>query len=268
LASELLGLRTRANLNREEIAEQTGINPATLYKIEKAQARPQPRTLKALLDLYHVDEEKREALTKLLRDAGQQTWLQPYNEELSAEYNTLMSFEAEASSFWTYQQGIIPGLLQTEAHARAVIRGMAPAATTEEVERRVTTRMQRQGVLDHLSLWAILDEAALRRQVGTPEEMREQITHLREANQRPGVTLQFHPFDAGPHPALLGSFVLLKFGEPELTDIVYIEGLTSDLFLDDEASVARYADTFEHLRAGAERPASTDAFLAELARRL
>jgi len=87
---------------------------------------------------------------------------------------------------------------------------MAPAATVEEVERRVTTRMQRQGVLENLALWAILDEAAVRRQVGTPEEMREQITHLREANQRPGVTLQIHPFDAGPHPALLGSFVLAQ----------------------------------------------------------
>lgn len=191
--------------------------------------------------------------------------MRPYQEDLTADYNTLMSFEAEASAFWTYQQGIVPGLLQTEAYARAVIRGMLPNATVEEVERRVQTRMQRQAALVDLSLWAILDEASLHRQAGTAKEMREQIDHLRTASQRPGLTIQVLPFDAGPHPALLGSFVILKFGEPGLTDIVYVEGLTSDLFLDDESAVARYTETFEYLRAGATSPIKTDAFLADLA---
>ena len=268
LASELAALRSKNDLSRELVQEQTGINPATLYRVETARTRPQARTLKALLDLYEVTSEKREGLMTLLREAGQQTWVRPYHEDLPAEYNTLMSFEEEASAFWTYQQGILPGLLQTEANARAVVRGMGPNLTEEEVERRVETRMQRQRVLDNLNLWAIIDEAALRRQVGTTEERRAQIEHLREAATRPGLTVQVLPYDAGPHPALVGSFVILKYGEPGLTDIVYIEGLTSDLFLDEEVAVARYIETFEYLRAGAASPVQTDALLTQLANEL
>jgi transcriptional regulator with XRE-family HTH domain len=269
LASELLALRQKANMNREEVAEHTGINPATLYKIEKAQARPQPRTLKALLHLYSVTQDKREALTALLREAGQQTWLQPYNEELSEEYNTLMSFEAEARALWTYQMSLIPGLLQTESYARTVLKGMAPLAGNEEIERRVETRLRRQEVLvkeTPLRLWAIVDEAALRRRVGDADTMRGQITHLHEVAQRPEVTLQVLSFDAGPHPAMLGAFVILKFDEPVAPDIVYTEGLSSDLFLDDEPAIVRYTETFDQLRAIAWSPSQTENFLARLAK--
>lgn len=268
LASELAALREQAGLNREEVLERTGINPATLYKIEKAQARPQGRTLKALLDLYEVDQAKRDALTSLQRNAGQQTWVQPYAEDLPVELNTLMGFEVEATAFWTYQQTNIPGLLQTEAHARTLIRGMLPDATDDEVERRVEIRMQRQTNLANLNLWAIVDEAAFHRQIGTRSDWQAQLNHLQELLQRPGLTLQVVPYDAGPHPAMLGSFVILKFGDPALTDIVYLEGLTSDLFLDDQASVARYLETFEHLRAQAASPIQTNTFLAEVAREL
>ncbi|MFC6886296.1 MULTISPECIES: DUF5753 domain-containing protein [Actinomadura] len=160
---------------------------------------------------------------------------------------------------------IIPGLLQTEDYARHVIRGMLPEASDDEVERRVETRMRRQAVLDGLKLWAIIDEAALRRQVGTPAEMRAQMEHLRQMMRRPGIVVQALPFEAGAHPAMLGAFAILKFIEPVAPDIVYVEGLSNDLFLDDDASIKRYADTFEHLRAGAASPASTNSLLRELA---
>lgn len=263
LGSELLALRGK--MSREEVQERTGINTVTLYRIETAKARPQSRTLRTLLDLYEVSEEKRKGLTTLLKEAGQKTWVQPYAEDLPAELNTLMSFEAEASAFWTYQQTMVPGLLQTEAYARTSIRGMLPDATEDEVERRVSTRMSRQGNLKNLNLWAVVDEGALRRNFGTPDEMRKQIEHLRQIAAQPGLTLQVVPYDAGPHPALLGSFVILKFGEPGLTDIVYLEGLTTDLFLDAEATVSVYTSAFEHLRARASSPSQTDSFLAEVA---
>lgn len=271
LASELLALRNESGLSRDDVQESTGINAATLYRIEMAKARPQPRTLKALLDLYGASDEKREGLSTLLRDAGQQTWLQPYQEDLPPEYNTLISFEAEAQQVWTYGMTIIPGLLQAEGYARHLIAGMLPDASDQEVERRVETRMRRQEVLSKknpLKLWAIVDEAALRRPAGSSDDMRAQVDHLRKAMQRPEVTLQILPFDAGPHPAMLGAFDILKFAEAGLSDIIYLEGLTNDLFLDDAVSAQRYAETFDYLRAGAASPVQTDSFLARVAESL
>ncbi|NDU73566.1 helix-turn-helix domain-containing protein [Actinomadura sp. DSM 109109] len=260
LASELLALRQDAGLTREAITERTGINQVTLYRIESARARPQARTLKALLDLYDVEQKKREALVLLLREAGQPHWLQPYQEGLSEQYNAFIGFEAEARSLRNYQMSFVPGLLQTENYARAIIRGVLPQATSEEVEQRVEARLHRQALLDAEgapSLWAIVDEAALRRQVGSSQTMRAQVARLREVMDRPQVTLQVLPLDAGPHPAMFGAFVILTFQEPVTSDIVYIEGLTGDLFLDDALRIERYSGTFDHLRALAASPAST-----------
>jgi transcriptional regulator with XRE-family HTH domain len=269
LASELLALRRDAGLTREAVTERTGINQVTLYRIEAAKARPQARTLRALLDLYGVDQKKREALVLLLREASQQNWLQPYQADLPEHYNAFIGFEVEARSLWTYQMTLVPGLLQIGDYARAVIKGMGPDLSSEEVERRVEARMHRQEVLikeDAPRLWAVVDEAALRRQVGSPQVMRAQVAHLQEYMERPEVTLQVLPFDAGPHPAMLGAFVVLKFDEPVTSDIVYIEGLSGDLFLDDTPSIERYISTFDHLRAIASSPTTTRKILASLAK--
>lgn len=268
LASELLSIRTHASLSREYVTEQTSINQATLYRIETAKARPQLRTLNTLMDLYEVEPAKREALRTLLREASQQSWLQPHLAGLPERYNTFISFEEEARQFWTYEMTIVPGLLQTEDYARAVIKGMLPHATDEEIEQRVEARMRRQAVLlkdPPLKLWAIVDEAALRRQVGSAAVMKAQIEYLRTVADRPEVTLQVLSFDAGPHPAMLGAFVLLKFDEPIAPDIVYVEALAGDLILDDAPSIERYTSTFEHLRAAAASPAITMRLLATLA---
>lgn len=271
LAAELLRLRKGADLTREDVAESTGINQATLYRIEMAKARPQARTLKTLLALYQVDDAKRDELAALLREAYKKGWLQPYHEDLSEQYNALIGFEAEAEWAWTYGMTLVPGLLQAEGYARALIRGMLPEATDEEVEQRVVARMNRQKVLtkeNPLRMWAVVDEAALRRHVGSPDDMRAQVEHLREASRRPEVTLQVLTYEAGPHPAMLGAFDILKFGEAAAPDIVYLEGLTNDLFLDDEPSLKRYVATFEHLRASSASPTASDKFLAAVAREI
>lgn len=260
LAAELLDLRRAAKLTREEVAERTQINAATLYRLETARVRPQVRTLTTLLDLYGVEQEKRDELLDLLRDSGQRGWLQTYAADLPGQYSAYISFEAEAQAVWNYESSFIPGLLQTENYARAVISGTLPEANQETIKNLVSARMQRQAVLTRdkpLKIWAILDEAVLRRRVGTPDERNEQLSHLLEVSQLPNVTLQVIPFEAGAHPGMPGSFVVMKFNGGIGTDVVYIDSMAGDLFLEEEKDVERYTLVFEHLRAVALSPTAS-----------
>jgi transcriptional regulator with XRE-family HTH domain len=257
-------------MNREEASAQTGINNATLYRIETARARPQMRTLTALLNLYGVDAEQREYLTILCRDAGKQGWLRPYHSDLPEEYTAYISFEAEAAGVRNYESLFIPGLLQTEEYARAVIRGGLPMAGEPEVEDRVQARMERQAVLTKeapLKLWAIIDEAALRRVVGGGKVMRTQLAHLADMVKVPNITFQVIPFDAGAHPGMPGAFVLMDFTDPMDTDLIYIDSMAGDLFLESDADVSRYSSIFDNLRAVALSPDASVTFVAELVSR-
>ena len=257
LAAELRSLRASSGLTRETIVERTGINAATLYRIEHGRVRPQTRTLRTLLDLYGVDEEHQAELVALLRDARQRGWLHAYQSELPEHYTTYIGFEGEAQSVWNYESLFVPGLLQTEDYARAVIRGGLPQASRDEVERRVEVRMERQAVLRNdnpLNLWSIVDEAALRRQVGGPEVMQAQFRHLVEVSELPHVTFQVIPFGAGAHPGMPGSFILLQFGDAAIPDVIYVDTMAGELFLEEVADVRRYKLVFEHLRAVAASP--------------
>ena len=257
LAAELRSLRASSGLTRETIVERTGINAATLYRIEHGRVRPQTRTLRTLLDLYGVDQEHQAELVGLLRDARQRGWLHAYQSELPEHYTTYIGFEGEAQSVWNYESLFVPGLLQTEDYARAVIRGGLPHASRDEVERRVEVRMERQAVLRNdnpLNLWSIVDEAALRRQVGGPEVMQKQFRHLVEVSELPHVTFQVIPFGAGAHPGMPGSFILLQFGDAAIPDVIYVDTMAGELFLEEVADVRRYKLVFEHLRAVAASP--------------
>ena len=268
LAAELRRLRTGAELSREDVEERTGINEATLYRIETARARPQRRTLVALLDLYGVTDPQRSDLLTLSRSADHQGWLQPYHAELPEEYTAYISFEAEARSVRNYESLYIPGLLQTEDYARAVIVGGLPTATHTEVEQRVQARLERQALLTRdkpLELWAIVDEAAIRRIVGGHEIMQAQLTHIVEAAQAPNVTFQMIPYDKGAHPGMAGSFVHMGFNDPLDPELVYVDSLAGDLFLEADADVRRYKLMFEHLQAAALSPRETSAELAKAA---
>ena len=257
LAAELRSLRDTSGLTRETVVERTGINAATLYRIEHGRVRPQTRTLRTLLDLYIVDHEKQAELVALLRDARQRGWLHAYQSELPEHYTTYIGFEGEAHSVWDYESLFVPGLLQTEDYARAVIRGGLPNASRDEVERRVEVRMERQTLLHNenpLKLWGIVDEAALRRQVGGPEVMQAQYQYLIEVSELPHVTFQVIPFDAGAHPGMPGSFILLRFGDAAIPDVIYVDTMAGELFLEEVADVRRYKLVFEHLRAVAASP--------------
>ena len=261
LAAELRGLRTAAGLTREEVSDQTGINPATLYRIETAKVRPQRRTLIALLDKYAVtDQGQRADLIALSRQAAQLGWLQAYESELPEQYTTYISFEAEARSVRNYESLFVPGLLQTEDYARAVIKGVLPLAHDTDIELRVHARLQRQESLrkkNPLRLWAILDEAALHRRIGGADVMASQLQALVAAATQPHVTLQVIPFDRGAHPGMPGSFVVMDFPDAADPALVYIDSMAGDLFLEREPDVRRYTVIFEHLQALALDPANS-----------
>jgi transcriptional regulator with XRE-family HTH domain len=268
LAAELRSLRASSGLTRDEVVERTGINVATMYRIEHARVRPQTRTLRTLLDLYGVEKEQQAELVGWLRDARERGWLHAYQSELPEQYTTFIGFEGEAESAWDYESLFVPGLLQTEDYARAVITGVLPFASRDEVERRVEVRMERQEVLRNdnpLQLWGIVDEAALRRQVGSSTVMRAQFRHLMEASELPNVTFQVIPFDAGAHAGMPGSFIVLQFTEEAIPDVIYIDSMAGDLFLEAESDVRRYKLVFEHLRAVSASPDASRSLLASLA---
>lgn len=265
LAAELRRLRAAAGVSREQVSEQTGINEGTLYRLETARARPQRRTLVALLDLYEVNGDARAALLDIAKGADDQGWLRPYHAELPEEYAAYISFEAEARAVRNYESLFVPGLLQTEDYARAVISGTLPMATGTEVEQRVQARTERQARLSAeppLGLWAIVDEAAIRRLVGGRTVMRGQLNRLLEAAGQPNVTFQVIPFDVGAHPGMPGSFVYMEFHDASDPELVYVDTLAGDLFLEAEADLHIYASMFDHLRAAALSPAGTKGLIS------
>jgi transcriptional regulator with XRE-family HTH domain len=267
LAAELRGLRESVPLTREDVAERTGISTVTLYRIEHARVRPQARTLGTLLDLYGVDADRKAALRTLLREARNRGWLQAYESLLPPQYTAYIGFEDEAASLWNYESLFVPGLLQTEDYVRAVTRAGMPTASSDEIDRRVEVRMQRQRVLGGdtpLELWAIVDEAAMRRQVGGREVMRAQLGHLIAASTLPQVTLQVVPYSAGAHAGMLGSFVLMNFADDAVPDVIYLDSMAGNLFLESDVEVRRYRLAFEHLRAVAESPDGSRAQLGAI----
>jgi transcriptional regulator with XRE-family HTH domain len=272
LAAELRRLRAAVGLTREEVTEHTGINEATLYRLEVAKARPQARTLTALLELYGVtDEGRRAELLALARQSGEQSWLQSFPSDLPEAYTTYISFEGEAQSLLNYECLFVPGLLQTEDYARAALQRGMPAATKEEIGRLIEARMSRQAVLARespLRLWAIVDEAALHRPVGGEKVMKAQLERLAESADLPQVTLQALPYGVGGHPGMPGSFVILQFADAGASDVVYIETQAGDLFLESDTDLSRFGAIFEYLRALALPPDESVALIQGAARDL
>lgn len=252
LANELLELR--GAVSRDQVSADTGISTGALFKMEKGQTRPQRRTLVQLLDYYSVeDQAKREALFELLRRSDELQWLQRFEDNLPQSYQHLISFEAAAARISEYEGSFVPGLLQTEAHAAAVIRALMPEATEEEIASRVEVRMRRQEALNGSSgpkLWVILDEAVIRRSVGGASVHRDQMRHLLEQSQAPNIALQVIPFEAGAHLGMPGQFSILEFAEPD-PPMIYTENAGGGLFMEAEPDVARYRDNYHRLTAQA-----------------
>ncbi|MFG2113316.1 helix-turn-helix domain-containing protein [Streptomyces sp. NPDC048718] len=268
LAAELRKLRASAGLSREDVAERTGINEVTLYRIERSRSRPQKRTLVGLLDLYQADDRQRADLLALQSRSNDQGWLRPYHSELPEEYTAYIGFEAEARTVRNYESLFIPGLAQTERYALEVIKGGMPTASQKQIAQRVQARMERQAVLTRdrpLQLWSIVDEAALTRQVGGAQVMREQAQHLLRLIEEPSVTFQVIPFEKGAHVGMTGSFVHMDFPDADDPELVYLDTPAGDLFLESEAEIRRYRLMFEHLQAVALGPNDSADLLAKVA---
>lgn len=269
LAAELRGLRATAGLSREDVVERTGVNVATLYRIEHGRVRPQTRTLQALLQAYGVDTTQATELMALSRESGQRGPVQSYAAELSEPYKTYIGFEAEARTIRNYESLSVPALLQTRHYARAVAAASLPTASADEVERLVEVTMARQTMLtrpEPVMLWAIVDEAALHRQVGGSAVMDDQLRYLISALANPAITLQVISFAAGAHAGMPGSFTIVRFPGDQDPDVVYLGGTAGDQLIDGEAEVGGYNRAFQGLRAVALGPADSGALIARLAR--
>jgi transcriptional regulator with XRE-family HTH domain len=268
LAAELRRLREEAALTGEDVAVRLGWSGAKVSRVETARTAIAPADLLLLLDVYDVSGQQRERLTELGRTARQRGWWDTYADMLGPEYATLIALEADAESVGWYAAQIVPGLLQTEEYAREIIRSTLLISPPGEIERRVQVRMARQRVLTRdapLRLSAVLDEAAIQRAVGGPEIMRGQLAHLAQVCAWPNIDLRVLPNAAGAHPAVTGEFTILRFPELIAPDVVYLENMTSNIYVEREAEVFRYSLAFERLTALSLGLEDSAALLAERA---
>lgn len=254
LALELRRLREAASLTCEEVAEKLECSASKISRMETGQVPVSPRDVRDLLEIYGASPALRKNLTQLARDARQKGWWDVYKDAIEPHFATYLGLESAATEIRTYEVGLIPGLLQTKEYAEAVIDAGMLTGPRGDAGRLAELAAARQPMLrtaDPPQFWAVLDEAAVRRQVGGPAVMARQLEHLLEMARLPHVQIQLIPFAGGAHPAMGRSFVILSFGDSTVTDVVYLEDLTSALYLEDAAEVDRYNTSFDHLRAAA-----------------
>jgi transcriptional regulator with XRE-family HTH domain len=267
LGLRLRELRERAGCSFTDAAYALSVNTTTVRRMEKAEVSLKPPYVEKLLKVYGLSDDETEAFLALVEEANRPGWWHGFRDVLPAWFSLYVSLEGEASLIRAYEPHCVPGLLQTEDYARALLRTGFPGADEEELDRRVALRMGRQRLLegpDAPVLWAVVDEQVLRRHVGTPAVMREQIDRLIELIARPNITLQIIPFTSGPHPGMFGPFQLFRFKIQELPDIVYTENLTGAAYLDERPDTAAYLEVLDRMGAQAAPVPHTEAVLGEI----
>jgi len=268
LGARLRALRRAAGLSREEAAHPLRGSESKISRMELGRVGFKERDIADLLTLYGVEDPlERQRLLDFAREANSPSWWHSYGDVLDPWFQSYLDFEEAAELIRTYEVQFVPGLLQTEAYARAVISlGYDPSAA-EEIERRARLRMERKQLLlrpDAPKLWAVLDEAVLRRPIGGVDVLRGQIAALIELTDLPGVQLQVMPFASGGHAASGGAFSVLRFPYEELSDVVYIEHLTGGLYLDRREEVDRYSAAISRLFIEAAPITETPAILRDI----
>ncbi len=268
LGTQLRRLREARGITREAAGEAIRASDAKISRLELGRVGFKARDVADLLTLYGVaDEQERDAFLVLVRHANEPGWWRRYGDVLSSWFETYLGLEQASSVIRTYEVQFVPGLLQTEDCARAVIQLCQIHGSAQEVDRRVTLRMARQDFLTQPGApdyWAVVDEAVLRRPLGSRETLRAQVQHLIKMAELPNITLQVVPFHAGGHVAAGGPFTILRFAEPDLPDIVYLEQLTSAVYLDKPRETDNYLLVMDRLCVEAEPPADTTSFLKEI----
>ncbi|HUY52347.1 MAG TPA: helix-turn-helix transcriptional regulator [Streptosporangiaceae bacterium] len=270
LGAQLRRLREAADVTPDKAGYEIRSSRSKISRMEHGRVGFKLRDVDDLLSLYGVtDEQMRAGLLSLARQANAQGWWTQYGDILPDWFETYLGLEAAASMIRTFELQFVHGLFQTEGYARAVTVLGHRAAPEAEIDRRVSLRMGRQELLSSPQpprVWSVMDEAALRRPVGGREVMRAQLNRLLEVAGLHQVTLQVVPFRRGGHAAAGGSFSVLRFGEPDLPDVVYIEQLTSALYLERRADVDHYMEIMNRLSAEALTPAGTTRLVKEIIR--
>ncbi len=251
LGAQLRRLREAKRITLEDAGYVIRASGSKMRRLETGRVGFKSRDIADLLTFYGVmNDQERAALQELARKASARGWWHDYADVMPAWFEPYVGLEEAASSIRCYEIQFVPGLLQTPDYARAIAALGHPAGSAEGIERRVSLRMIRQAVLTRPTpahLWLVLDEAALRRPIGGPDVMRAQLRHLVEVGGRPNVSLQVIPLACGGHAAGADPFTILRFSEPDLPDLVYLEQLTSALYLDKRETVDHYLAVLEHL---------------------
>ncbi len=258
---QLRRLRESNGISREQAGYVIRGSESKISRLELGRVGFKQRDIADLLTLYGVtDDSQREALLAMAREANTPGWWHSYDDVLPQWFQTYVGLEESAELIRSYEVQFIPGLLQTEDYARAVATAGAPHAKSDEIERRVRLRMQRQQILARPKppgLWMVIDEGALRRPMGGRTVMRAQLRRLVELVEKPDITLQVMPFRFGAHAADGGAFSILRFPEHDVPDIVYVEQLVSALYLDKPELVETYAATMNRLTVDSHKPERT-----------
>ena len=268
LGQELRRLREIKGMTAEEVAERLLVSQSKISRLENGRRSISQRDVRDLCGVYEVEDHRIvDSLMQMAKDSRQQGWWHAFGD---IPYSVYIGLETDAASLRVYEPQVVPGLLQTREYAEALISGALPEAPPSDIEKRVSVRARRQDRIsapEHpLRLWAVIDEAALRRLVGGKQVMVNQLEHLIAQSQLPHVTVQVLPFDMGAHPGINGQYAILEFPDAADSSVVYIEGVTSDLYLEKAHDVQRYSVMYEHLRAQALNVEQTRQFIEEIAK--
>jgi hypothetical protein len=268
LGAQLRRLRDAAGVSREDAGYHIRASGSKISRMELGRVSFKERDITDLLEFYGVnDPAQTESLIQLTREANAPAWWQKFQDVVPDWFQVYVGLEEAAQLIRVYEMQFVPGLLQTEEYARAVVVQGAPGLEPEEVDRRVALRMGRQKLLHKDNpprLWAIVDEAALRRPMGGRDVLAAQIERLMDAVSEPTITLQVMPFRYGGHAAEGGAFTIMRFPEADLPDMVYMEYLTGALYLDKPDEVERYAAVMERLSVAGTSPDKTREILAAM----
>jgi hypothetical protein len=270
LGIQLHRYREAAGISPDQAGYEIRASRSKISRMENGQVRFKERDVTDLLALYGVaDDQTVAGLVALVRQANSPGWWSNYGDIMTDWFESYLGLEAAASVIRTFELQFVHGLFQTEDYARAVTMLGHTTAPGAEIDRRVSLRLKRQDLLHGSQppqVWSIMDEGALRRPVGGAAVMRAQMKRLIEVAELRHVTVQVIPFDRGGHAAAGGSFTVLRFGEPDVPDVVYLEQLTSALYLDKREDVDHYMEVMNHLSTEALTPAESARFLAEIIR--
>lgn len=268
LGQELRRLRELRGMTAEEVADRLLVSQSKISRLENGRRSISQRDVRDLCGVYDVEDRRIvDSLMQMAKESRQQGWWHAFGD---IPYSVYIGLETDAASLRVYEPQVVPGLLQTQAYAEAVVAGALPEASAADVEKRVQVRMHRQERISAprhpLRLWAVLDESALRRAVGGSQTMVEQLEHLMELSRLPHVTVQVMPFAMGAHPGVNGQYAILEFPDASDSTVVYLEGVTSDLYLEKANDVQSYSVMYEHLRAQALNADQTREFIEKVAK--